>query len=993
MRRPFLIVLFFAFGNSAFAQGKTQPQGILQPYYRQLGVQDGLPSNEVYDIIQDQKGYIWMCSDNGVVRYDGSEFVNYNESTGLCSNVVFGCKEDKRGRLWFYSYTGELCVYNPDNETFECPSINKELSGILNKNVIQNLVFNGDTVYVCGKTEYVKILYSDFEKKILETKSAPAGKIWVQLLSNGEAVVTDMLISRSGFFDVQVTGTRQIEFKNLEIKGKLDYTLSYKKQDHLLVLFGENALTIDCKSWTARVEKLPFLHTPNLKVHNNTFMCGSFNEGLWEMRIGGRGIEYNTYLLQKNVSATLVDRQGAIWGSSQTDGVYYIPSPNVKTFNHTSEKVSENVMSMLAADSVIYYTTYGGAVYRFNVDGKGPQTHLKDMNVRSPIIVGRDNGKVFLRRDNDLFWLDERKPFILHHETRPEFFVLHALGSNPVIFVNGDTLTVQNYSNAGANTIVKIPWKYGRVFAKLKLDSVLWLGTLYDAFVINLNSKKVNAIGKNHGLSRLYTRQLIRLGADTVAIVSSRGIMICAGTEVIKSIGVKDGLSSDKVLTVCNDHNKLWVGTASGLDLVQNVYHEKPKVSSVSRYYGLNPQQMKRFVKIPGGMVTGGNEGVFIIHLDDTLLNKYNPDLTIRSFSVNGLEVNAKDLSDVELGSGDKLIKIAFTDFDFRNSLNRNYRYRLISSNVPEWSYTKQNYIYLLSLPPGSYTLEVQRQQADGNWDARTCTQRFVIRTPFYKTISFVLSILILVSGIVYFVVRRRIIQIKKVNRLNQKLVEMKLQALGMQLNPHFVFNALNSVSYHMTRNDVKGTLKFLGKFATLMRLIFKNSKHTLIPLSEELKALKLYVETEMVRLGKPIIYDVIIDEAVESNACLIPALLLQPFVENAIWHGLSRFDEEGVLSLSISEQKHSLLIYIRDNGLGRKEAAKIKSKRKAGRNSLEVIEERLELLKVLYKTNVILKIDDAYPGQMFCGTVVELLIPKISKLDTTIEYDQDLVN
>lgn len=976
-----------------YGQTQTKIESTPQPYFRHYGVEDGLPSNEVYDVHQDQRGYIWLCTDNGVARYDGSEFVPFNTSDGLCSNVVFGCKEDLKKRLWFYSYTGEVCIYNPVSETFECPKFNKELSGLMNKNTIQNLVFDGDTVYVCATSEYVKLVYSEKQQKVLEKVSVRAGNMTVLCLSNGEYVVVAMLNSKQPQFDLEIKGKLVHRIPNIKFSGKLDYTLSYKALGPLVVMFGENALLLDTRDWTASVEKMPFVHTPGLKVHGNTLMCGSFNQGIWEIQVKDKRIGYKALMHQLNVSSTHVDSQGGIWASSQTDGLYYIPSRNIQTYYTGYKNNSETVVSMLGTNETIYFTTYGGALFKLNIKEGGKHQFISQFDVHSPVLVGKRNNRLYFRKGNELYWLEERDLRVLHRETKTETCVLQDLKGAPEVYARRDTLIIESCLPDKGVHKTKLAWKNGRILAKLKLDSMLWVGTLFDAFAINLYTSKIVGIGEKHGLSRLYTRQFVKLGLDTVLVVGSNGIIICKGINILKNIGLKDGLSSNKVLTVMKDGEKIWVGTANGLDVILDAYSSQPRIISITRLYGLVPHQVKQIIKTDRGIVTGGNKGIFVLQNSDSLSNKQRTDFRLRYFIGNGISYPVGDGQPIDLGTGDKMIRVVFSDFDFRNSLNRSYRYRLDSRDTSDWSYTHQNYFHLLSLPAGTYTLVIQRKESDGSWSASSCTQVFTIRLPFYKTLPFLAFTLITIIGITYFIFRRRIAQIRRMNDLNQKLVEMKLQALGMQLNPHFVFNALNSVSYHMTRNDVKSTLRFLSKFSKLMRLVFKNSKHSLINISEELKAVRLYVETETVRLGKPIEYKVMINEMVNPDQYLIPALLLQPFIENAIWHGISNMEKPGIITVAITESNDTLQVSIRDNGIGRKESGKIKSKQKAGRNSLEVIEERLALLKVLYKTKVELKINDILQGLSVCGTEVILVIPKIVKLENSIEHDQNIID
>jgi LytS/YehU family sensor histidine kinase len=181
-----------------------------------------------------------------------------------------------------------------------------------------------------------------------------------------------------------------------------------------------------------------------------------------------------------------------------------------------------------------------------------------------------------------------------------------------------------------------------------------------------------------------------------------------------------------------------------------------------------------------------------------------------------------------------------------------------------------------------------------------------------------------------------------------------------------------------MVKSDSKTTIKVLGKFATLMRLVFRNSQHAIIPLEDELKALNLYIELEQMRLGKE--FTCVMDiETINVAECKVPALLLQPFVENAIWHGINPLTTEGKLELIFMRVGDTLQIEIIDNGVGRRNAALNKPKDKKRLHSLDIVKERLELLKTNYNSYTHIEITDAFEDKEICGTKILLIIPWLS--------------
>jgi LytS/YehU family sensor histidine kinase len=213
-----------------------------------------------------------------------------------------------------------------------------------------------------------------------------------------------------------------------------------------------------------------------------------------------------------------------------------------------------------------------------------------------------------------------------------------------------------------------------------------------------------------------------------------------------------------------------------------------------------------------------------------------------------------------------------------------------------------------------------------------------------------------------------------------QKMAEIEMQALRAQMNPHFIFNCLNSINRYIVKSDQATASLYLTRFAKLIRLILDNSNSQYISLSSELEALRLYIEMESIRFEKQFTYSIIVDEDVSPDYIYVPPLIIQPFVENAIWHGLLHKETAGHLSISFSTKVPNVLqCIVEDNGIGRDKAKELKSKSTSTKKSLgmKLTEDRLALLNkqtMLEATAEILDLKDI-TGQA-TGTKVILKIP-----------------
>jgi tetratricopeptide (TPR) repeat protein len=207
----------------------------------------------------------------------------------------------------------------------------------------------------------------------------------------------------------------------------------------------------------------------------------------------------------------------------------------------------------------------------------------------------------------------------------------------------------------------------------------------------------------------------------------------------------------------------------------------------------------------------------------------------------------------------------------------------------------------------------------------------------------------------------------------------LAVKSLRGQMNPHFIFNALNSVNQYISQNDERAANKYLSDFSKLMRAVMETSKHDLISLSEELDILKLYLQLEHSRFKDKFDYTFLMDETIDASEFDLPPMIIQPFIENAVWHGLRYVDEKGILIIDIKKVNEDLLIAVSDNGIGRKKSMELKTKNQKLQNStgMQNIENRIAIMNELFKTNIKVNIGDAYPGVKNAGTRVEIFIPK----------------
>ena len=243
------------------------------------------------------------------------------------------------------------------------------------------------------------------------------------------------------------------------------------------------------------------------------------------------------------------------------------------------------------------------------------------------------------------------------------------------------------------------------------------------------------------------------------------------------------------------------------------------------------------------------------------------------------------------------------------------------------------------------------------------------------------LIVLTMVLGILLFRASRLKAK-RRISEMNRKISEITQANLRQQMNPHFIFNTLNSIQYYMYQHDKLATNNYLTKFSSLMRKVLENSQHPSVTLHDELEALNLYLDLEKIRFKNKFDYTITVDEEIDTLMFKVPTMLIQPYVENSICHGLMPADGKGLVNIDLKLNETYIKCVIEDNGIGREAAQKLREKSEKNHNSLgtQIVASRPELVNSLYGTSLKtiytdLKNDSGEPS----GTRVEIHIPIIT--------------
>ncbi|WP_421800237.1 histidine kinase [Haliscomenobacter sp.] len=445
-----------------------------------------------------------------------------------------------------------------------------------------------------------------------------------------------------------------------------------------------------------------------------------------------------------------------------------------------------------------------------------------------------------------------------------------------------------------------------------------------------------------------------------------------------------EGLGKDK-------QGRLWLATASGISMVD------PRTLEVRNFderHGLKMDAtLDAFSLLPNGVVCSGTKRGFIYFHPDSVLRKI-PTLSpiITDFKLEGRTwKEAGQIGNwqekIVLKPNQNIFSIAFAAPSYTLPENTYFSYYLENLDKT-WSEPVQNKVATFSnLPPGKYKFCLKARNSDGIWSKHITTLDIVIKPPFWRTPWFIALINLAIGGLIYAAYRLRTWQIRKEERMkaefNKRLAEVEMAALRSQMNPHFLFNCLNSINRFIQRNEPDAASAYLTKFSRLIRLVLDNSRSNLVTLRDELEALRLYMELESMRFVNRFTYHVQVSPAIDPTCLEIPPMIIQPYVENAIWHGLMHKEakpgEECHLAVRVFQEDNALVVEVEDNGVGRAAARAFKSKSATAQKShgMEVTAERIQMINQIYQTEASILIEDLVtPEGKAAGTKVRLTLP-----------------
>lgn len=956
--RKYLLLFLTCLAVSAEAQ---------RPLLRHYTTQNGLPSNTIYDISQDSKGFIWFATDQGVSRYDGHVFQNISIKNGLPDNDIFSVSEDDDQRHWLVCYNNRACylkdgrVYTSENDAL-CKEIDQ--AGIQ-----YNMICRDKEGHYCLVGKRIAVIAKD--RIILKDIKAENDEKF-----NGIAVQEGV-----EYFLSNKQICRFVQGRKLSLIKADIITLSFIGNEVLLLRYGNRipvleVYRIDHTRLILKRRIQPTAWIYHLVAAKDTVIaCTDMGSYVYHPATGTYTavdkLPVNTYN-----NRWLRDAEGNEWFSTVNSGVYMQPWAKPHIYDDHSGLYSNNILAVR--------TTPDGDLLAGN--DKGIVSLIRNNSVRNflPGAFG------YTSRIRFLFSIGKNE--LISGSDRGVSRINTVTGKCRTIFtdalkaglIRNDHCLFASFGRALRYDIksgaITTYWKKRTTAIEETRDGTVWLGTL-DGLYFKPDKSEDISLYNNPGLRHQRITALVLTNKDKLAIGTiANGLFIYTKDTVIH-LSERHGLSSNSCSKIATDSlGNLWLCTDNGLDRIDLQDFPRYKINTYALSDGLPVNKLNDIAVDGDQLYFATSEGIVILNnrlrdqlpapsprlyitrLDDRdLTNRHDSGVIVRNYDRNDL-------------------RVSYTGISFAGGDDVQYKYFLEGGGRDTILTTSQT-LNFSALSPGDYRLIIWARNKTGPWTEVPSELPFRILAPWWRRPLFlaVAALLLLVSA--YAMYRWRIRRIKKKAErevaINRQMAGLEMKALRAQINPHFIFNALNSIQTYYSHNDELRASYYMSAFAQFVRKTLTHSQSHWLPLSEELIMLQTYIELEQMRFKQVFSFELLMDETIRPDDIVVPAMLIQPYVENAINHGLRHLrDRQGALILSFKLQQHSLVCTIDDNGVGFSAAQQNKPKSHQS-FGMHINRQRIQTINQLYHTTIEMTVIDKQSiDPATFGTAIRIIIP-----------------
>ena len=969
------------------------------PSLKHYTVEDGLPSSEVYQVKQDSKGYIWFATGNGVSRFNGYEFENFSLKDGLPDNTVFEIYEDKFERIWFVPLSCKLSYYYK-GKIYLFP-YNEQLQKVLMNSVKTSFCVDGNGTVFLGLQSHGIIEIAKNGKMIRHFSPTKAGTInimqpdahtYLYSYSHGSSEKgsykdyphyyighinfclpsrkTEISFPMKEFPIALGSSARMIETKGNKVLLGIDKGL---------IRFEKN----DLSKFT--VDRFPYRIIWLYEDKDEDLWVGTLPGGVYYLKKGKiSGMKH--FLEGQIVTGVLQDNEGGFWFTTEGHGVYYTPSKKVMVFDKTIAFSDDRIICLATDGKHVFSGTQNGFIEKIHNDER-----VKTFNTTNHSLYTNEISSLFYDTVKKQLWISAKAygGVIEKDRYKPDKSVLLF---NDMVQDSGNVFWMACAGGLALKqddlfrTVVSVIT--AKRFRRLNGIVQSWdrrglmLGAINGLWTYTKRDSSYEYIGYKH---KLLENRILDLGyfSESLLVIATKGagvLLYNLRDERVVQINMQKGLLGDNVYSIHIDSSVIWVATNKGLNklIVEQEQPLKYRLKSYTQLHGLPSNEINNVLKVGNRIWLATNKGLAFFHPDSIDSKEIQLPVYIDRILINDKDTAVSSM--YTLAHNQNNIKINYTGLGYKIPGKLKYRYKMMGLDT-NWNYTNAREIQYTTLPANNYSFVLNVQNPDGSWSKHQAIFRFKILLPFWKEWWFILGITVLGVYLIFIFIRYRLKRVQlrneKISNLNKTLVSLKLKALRAQMNPHFTFNVMNSIQHFIASNNGEAANRYLSRFSKLIRLILNNSERTVVPLADEIKALELYLELEVMRFDERFEYKITVDKSIDIMDVEIPSMLIQPYVENSIKHGILNLNRKGIIKIDIERQNNFIKCTIEDNGVGRTESY-FRNKGNLHKSfGTTITQERLAAINELNNSELSEQVIDLLDEHgNATGTKVEIFIP-----------------
>lgn len=980
---------------------------------------DGLSHNEVRGVALDSLGFLWIATWDGLSRYDGHSFRNYfhnpDDSLTLPYFSIQDVQVDGGGNLWLITDVGTVTRYDRDKDIFKTTGITKDSlpERFINISIDESgymWLLDSDRIF---RYDFIKNIFErydlcDRDGSVSEMLSAGVtysvstkedNKVWIvfsEILEFGKSSDNKLILKN----EYRISESDQLD--DIDFGFSSWYRIYHSESGRKWIFSNVGLFLLDEETGIFREFRDPF---PGSEFRGRGCLFWSwYNGGLYIYSMNEARLSHIPDNYCQLLRGVFSQNKDLVWFSSHSvtgaalglTRVVFTPD-YFKDYPLPGEENDVRAVYAVARDKE-------NSIW-VGMRGNDPLIRItpesETLKVRIPDNFGwTDAGAIrSISATDEGVWIGFFRKLLIFYNSGSGKFTRYnpdahwyrplAVDNNGDLYLDGG----QNHRKLirfcpGLEMITdSIFYSSKSPIYKIVIDpgGNVWCG-MNGSLVMKYDpaSQKVESFILSKGN---YNVEDICIGEKGELWFALLGGGVCnfepvTGRKIFYT--TSGGLANNMTYCLLKDNSgNIWVSTNTG---ISRINPETGKIRSFGRNEGLNIIEFNSgasYACNDGEFLMGGMGGLVGFYPDE--INKAGSEsgdqkVIVTEVRVSGQEMHFKQTpgtSDtIIFNKGDNNFKVYFSSSDFVNSTNTLYRYKLSNING-DWveADSRNRNISYANLKPGWYNFQLQATDRNGSW---TASREIRIKFPpyFYQTLFFkvtvTLFLLFLVSGMILIYIR----QLKQ--RESQKQDALRLQSLRGQMNPHFIFNSLNSINYFISNNDKLSANRYIADFSKLIRSILHNLSHDYVTLEKEIESVEDYLKIEHLRFGDKFDYQVIVDSTIGHENVKVSPGLVQPFIENAIWHGVRGLEiRKGMIEVWFGYRYGQLTCIVKDDGIGRKKAEMLRSGNDQKKSKgISIGQERLRIINGLQKSHYQIFIADLHPDRTETGTLVEIDIP-----------------